>query len=139
MTNYEYYKDKIVEIAESSIAIYNGEPVECSRASCEECACNGDKSCLIYFLDWCMQEYKEKLKLTEREKAFCIAANSGYIARNKNGYLYYFKEKPGKRTETWFASGYNIRINGLGLNFSFIGWKDEEPWSVESLLKLEEV
>lgn len=137
MTNYEHYKDTIKRILESSdLAVCKNEPVKCNTISCKKCDCSGkNASCRIGVLDWCMQEYKEKPKLTEREKAFCVAAESGYIARDENGYLYYFKEKPIKIGKEWRKFDYNIRINGLGLNFSFIGWNDEEPWTIKNLLE----
>lgn len=68
-----------------------------------------------------------------------------YIARDYNtGKLSLYKNKPFKyRTRSWipqskdFAYELPYACEPFGVEFDFIGWMNEEPWSIEDLKKLE--
>jgi hypothetical protein len=90
--------------------------------------------------------------LTKKEKTFCELLETGYIARDESGSLYYYSRyKPTKNIKcaSWELSGDNysedyhrityddlLEYLGYNIKFSFITWEDEEPWRVEDLLKL---
>ena len=62
--------------------------------------------------------------------------NYKYIAREKNGFLLVYTEKPIKILETWGLANYAL-MNMFDIKFDFIKWEDEDPWSIEDLKKLE--
>ena len=145
MTNFEYWKDKILEINEENenVAIINGKPVKCSavkKCGSGECELytNFIKSCRQNFVEWLYSEHEDKPKLTKRERKLCEALETGWIAANKSGDVYWCSNLPVK-SHTMFQStgGDSIRISGAGFHFDFIDFEDEEPWMVENLLQLE--
>ena len=84
-------------------------------------------------------ERKEKPQLNEDEKAIlsnidkCIK----YIARNMDGSLLVYEDKPVKAREHWDCE-FQVYYFPFDLLFQFIKWEDEEPYSIEELLKGEE-
>lgn len=82
-------------------------------------------------------ERKEKTKLTEDEKVILrnIDKDYKYITRDEDGTLSFHVVKPHK--EAYFWSSYNANyVSDLFPNlFKFIQWEDEEPYSIEDLLK----
>lgn len=62
--------------------------------------------------------------------------NYKYIAREKNGFLLVYTEKPIKILETWGLANCAL-MNMFDIKFDFIKWEDEEPWRIEDLKKLE--
>lgn len=99
LTNFNVYADKMIE--KGYTAIKNGKPVKCISMSCNTCDLkDDDTSCDVMLLKWLVEECKEpKLKLTEKEMHLCKAFDSGYIARDKNGSLYLYTNKPEKKCE----------------------------------------
>ena len=96
----------------------------------------------------------DKPILTRKERLLCELIETGYIARDEDGELWYFIAKPIKDTErgrkAWdypidyeyyhscrlvFDDIFETCCND-SINFSFITWNDEEPWAVKDLLKL---
>ena len=151
MTNFEYFKDEILEITRhnKNIAIVNDTPMCCGTAQCKDCLRYGDDRCCNSALfEWLYADHIEKPKLTKKERMFCELVETGWIARDENGLGWYFtsltddNNKPFKRIDKWECcnmvpstySKLDVLTNNL---FSFITWDDEEPWSVEDLLKLE--
>lgn len=134
MTNFEYWKEKILEIAKtgSDIAVAGGKPTMCEDTQCSECDFQdiwecGAKTMLI---EWLCAEHEEKPMLTKKERMFCEIMETGWIARDRNGDLRYLAVKPEKE------EGPKC-INWLDIHFKFIKWEDEKPWSMEELLKLD--
>lgn len=87
-------------------------------------------------------EVKEKPKLTEEEKIilknFDNIENYKYIARDKSGDLYIYKNKPSKKTSTWDILDYSIFCHNLfpfSNLFNFIKWGNEEPYLISDLLE----
>lgn len=143
-TNFEFYKTKLLSsIFEGDFCIKKDGTIGiCSETLCPECVlyefakngtCNVEEA-----LKWANAEHIEAPKLTKRERAFCEAVKEGWIARDEGGTLYWFpqNESVEKMASIWSASEYS-NISFMILEFSFVKWEDEKPWSVEDLLKLE--
>ena len=83
-------------------------------------------------------ERKETPQLTENEKAILrnVPKKYKYIARDKSGLIFLFSKKPSKCDYSWI--GYNDIAFPFSHLFQFIKWEDEEPYSIEELLKGEE-
>lgn len=139
MTNYERFKEELIAILEKSeIGVVNGKPEHYCQGMCKNCEFGkGTKTCREDRLNWLYSQYIEKPKLTQREWYLCKAIETGWIARDENGLLYRFEEKPSKSGEIWFHPGIMLSLRIVPDCFEFIQWQDEEPWSVEHLLKLE--
>ena len=81
-------------------------------------------------------ERKETPKLNEDEKAILkVLLNEKYkwIARDKNDWLYVYASKPKKGITIWENTG-SPMMPFVHL-FNFIKWEDEEPYSIEELLR----
>ena len=74
-------------------------------------------------------------KLTEDEKAILrnLPKDYKWIARDLSGMVYIFIERPEKGQAIWYGCGQPM-IPFYHL-FQFIQWEDEEPYSIEELLK----
>lgn len=145
-TNFEFYKTKLLSsIFEGDFCIKRDGTIGiCSETLCQECvlcefakngSCNVEEA-----LKWANAEHIEPPKLTKRERAFCESVQTGWIARDKNGDLYWFAEGFGvdKDQSIWNSEEYS-KISSMGLCFCFVKWEDENPWRVEDLLKLDVV
>lgn len=80
-------------------------------------------------------ERKEFPKLTETERTILenIDKNYKWIARDKNGSLGVYENKPKKNDSIWFSDIFgDFCFNHL---FLFIDWTDEERYLIEDLLK----
>lgn len=138
-TNFEFYKDEIIKwIGIGScvgylLATCKGVPMKeiCKDRSCKECF-----EVAATFLQ---EEHIEQPKLTKRERAFCEAAQTGWIARDKNGSLFWYGTMPGpKGNAIWVCCDpRSYQMFNMGSLFKFIAWSDEKPWSIEDLLKLD--
>ena len=140
-TNFEFYKDEILKAVKhgSQLAVKDNKPVRCMGLECKECDFKGlYGKCNPKRFGWLYAEHTELPKLTKRERAFCEAAQTGWIARDENGELYWFAEgfEVDKLQRTWNSAEYS-KISTMGLCFCFVKWEDEKPWSIEDLLKLE--
>ena len=141
MTNLEYWKDRILEITNkgTTVALESGNPKECFYTNCYNCGFyNNTRSCNKVRFEWFYSEHEEKPKLTKRERKLCEALETGWIAANKSGNVYWYSNLPVKLyTMYQIRGGDSIRISGAGFHFDFIDFEDEEPWKVENLLQLE--
>ena len=83
-------------------------------------------------------ERKETPKLTEDEKAILrnVPKHYEWIARDIDGHLYIYASKPKKGLTIWVDTG--LPMVSFDHLFQFIQWEDEEPYSIEKLLKREE-
>lgn len=115
-----------------------GEIISYPETDCTECLFNDDYDCDISLERWAESEYVEEPTITSREKNFLdlLLPNYKYIAKDKNGFLLAYTEKPIKILETWGIANCAL-INMFDIKFDFIKREDEEPWSVEDLKKLE--
>ena len=84
-------------------------------------------------------ERKEKPQLNEDEKAILRNIDKEYkwIARDDDGLLCVYKEKPSKDDyDGWNDSAFSFASLWAFDNlFQFIKWEDDEPYSIEELLK----
>ena len=90
----------------------------------------------VYRLIW----KHEELTITSDEKAILRNVDSKYkyIARDYNGELYVYSEKPKKHECAWIAPSYMGSLSAIDRLFKMVKWEDEEPWKIEDLLKLPE-
>ena len=81
---------------------------------------------------------EKKLVISEDEKKILrnLPKHYKWIARDKNGCLYVYASKPEKVITIWEGSG--LPMIPFDHLFQFIKWEDEEPYSIEELLKREE-
>lgn len=153
MTNFEYYKDDILDVIKRGYnacitKMDNVRPCVCTN--CNDCIfTTAGNSCSRQLLTYLYEEHIEKPKLTKKERMFCEVVETGWIARDKPGMLYiYHRRKPSKDLAGSGVYWYNSikgmtmssadQIDWVGTDiFKFITWDDEEPWAVEDLLKLE--
>lgn len=142
MTNFEHYKDEILQIVHSykgGIALVNNIIQPCMATACNNCDfhkhCH-NVSCSAPMFEWLYSEHKPLFTLTKQEHALCLIAETGYVARDKMGTLYWHKTKPRKRESDWMSTQWSC-IDWKSLHFDCIQWEDDEPWSVEDLLKLQ--
>lgn len=67
-TNYEHFKDEIVQNVKYNLAVVNGEPKPCEDTNCDECDFNCD-CCGEKRFEWLASPYKKPTyKLTKFEK-----------------------------------------------------------------------
>ena len=80
---------------------------------------------------------KPKIKLTEDEKAILRNVPQYYkwIARDGNGVVCLYPDKPHKSKTIWDSYGALFPFHHL---FQFIKWEDDEPYLIEDLLTGEE-
>lgn len=139
MTNFEYWKDRILEInKKDNIAIVKDEPSECSFLTCGECDLFvNEGACRQKLISWLYSEHEKKPKLTKQERKLCEALETGWIAANKSGKVYWYSRLPIKGDNAYVNCGKSMYISGAGFQFDFIDFEDKEPWMVENLLLLE--
>ena len=153
MKNFEFYKDEILNVMKSeSNAVFNltvnkGKISCCSTTSCGDCKFYPPgEQCNVRVLEYLFEEHIERPKLTKKERLFCELMETGWIVRDSDERLFYYRVCPKKFLKCW---GETLSVNDLHFNisannnldtyvaFSFIKWNDEEPWSIEALLQLE--
>lgn len=144
MKNKEKYAKEIVEIAcngrDVAVCKSTGKPIDCVDIVCSKCSF-AVGSCTESRKEWAESEYIEKPVISKRDRAFLdyIKACFKYIARDENGRLFVYSEKPIKK------SCYYDNVGGVtvGIVFAFdiklpmVKWEDPEPWLIEDLKKLE--
>ena len=84
------------------------------------------------------EKSKSKPQLTDDEKVILknLPKEYKYIARDGFGFICIFENKPDKAIfGCFYSSGSNLPFPNL---FQFIKYEDEEPYSIEELLKGEE-
>lgn len=139
MTNFEKYKDEILEISRTQPIAINkrrNAPEECSYNVCSECLLHEGTYCnQKAIFQWLYSEYQEPApKLTKAERGFCEILQIGYIARDENGNLFVYNDLPRRSKLVWLGSTW-IKLD-CSL-YPFITWKSGKAWSIEELLELE--
>ena len=67
-TNYEHFKDEIIENSDLCFALADGKPCQCSDISCSECGFSTGYGCSEKIKEWLNKPYeKTKYKLTKFE------------------------------------------------------------------------
>lgn len=82
------------------------------------------------------------IKLTEDEKVILRNIDKRYrwIARDGDGNLFIYREKPIQIITKWVSSealGFPSELTAFSHLFQFIKWEDKEPYLIEDLLKEE--
>ena len=153
MTNFEKYKESILEFMEEHEDLYpavvDGQFEQCAFTLCEKCDLRSIDHKVVGcraadFLRWLIDECVEKQKLTRRQRAFCEAVGTGWMARDGNDHcdnLYIHPNKPSKnRMYAVWESSEDIFCqieSKVYPDFPFIKWEDDEPYSIEEMLKWE--
>ena len=152
MKNREKFYKEILDIACNGrimAVTKDNEVVCCDNINCESCMFDSlidhigrSQACSDRLREWSESEYVEKPIITSREKNLLdvLLPSCKYIARDNNNELYIYNEKPTRRDCDWYLNdGIFCRISTMffGNMFAFIKWKDEEPWSIDDLKKLE--
>lgn len=140
MTNFEFYKEEILNLINSGrvVAKVNGKIVSCGATKCTDCDFGGN--CERNRFTWLYAEHIEKPMLNKYERALCEALRTGWLARDKDGGVYGYKEKPAKSNNRWegkWIGFFQLMMYNSEIKFDIIKWEDKEPWSIEELLKLE--
>ena len=135
MTNLE----KILQLSKSKG--YKSLYDECKAfRECSECSLKqvlGLKSChAAMVVELINKEYKEPRKLNKREHGYLEYVENGFITRDESGSLIMSKNMPTKEDTEWIPHDCNFEIIDRNL-FKFITWEDEEPYSVEEMIKWE--
>ena len=142
MTNFEKYKDEILEISRTQAIAINkrrNAPEKCSCSVCSECLLHEGRYCnQKAIFQWLYSEYQEPTpKLTKAERGYCEIVQRGYIARSENDVIKHYLSVPEKDRGFWLTYDNNYSMPLDRNSFSFIKWDDEKPWKVKDLLKLE--
>ena len=147
MKNKEKFAKEIVEIVcdgnDVAVDKGTGKPVHCENIICCDCMFNG-KICSTALKEWAESEYIEKPVISNRDRVFLeyLGKEYKYIARDKNGELFIYEEKPRKLDDKlcWNCSNDLFCLNPrFSVQFPMIKWEDSKPWSIEDLKKLEVV
>lgn len=144
MINGEKYKDRILEVASNhkvfGLDTKTNKIDNCSSINCQDC--------LFYTfgtisehdvnrIKWLLSEYKEPIKLTRLEYELLKFWNSkkyNYIARDSNGMVYVYHEKPSKKAEVWGSIYKHHVVEEFDKSFQFVQWEDSEPTAIEDVL-----
>ena len=86
---------------------------------------------------WAESEYVEPKEFTEEEKAILIALpNANWIARDSDGEVYIYTDKPEKYNSCWVVTGESFCVSMFcNAKFESVKWEDSEPTSREEILK----
>ena len=87
------------------------------------------------------EEYIEKPKISRSDRTFLdyIPDYYKYMARDEDGRLFVYKERPQRGSKTWLYYPELFGIHKAKVRFPMVKWEDKEPWLVEDLKKLEVV
>ena len=146
MINAEKYKDELKSLNDadklwcSAFDKRNMTFDSCLNVKCENCAFNNKKGCNNGRYNWLLSEYKKPIILTELEynilKFIADNTSSMYMTRTKQENIFLHKSKPKKDkvNEMWFGE-YPTSLIPFNKLFQFITWEDEEPYSINDILK----
>lgn len=151
MTNFEKYKDEILEVLKTTnrlAVIKDNKIVPCFGTPCDECILySKDKACRLDWEQWANSEYIEPKVFTNAEKAIIKSCkNIKYVARDGSGDLYFYTSKPKFYTNSGFWDCDNGSLSARGViaqvltdePFNAIKVEDEEPTSREEILGIKE-
>lgn len=113
----------------------------CESIRCDRCAFSASNQsepviCDVTKIKWLYQEHKEPAVLTNDEKSLCKLLGRGWIARDKDNSLWWYKNRPKEKLDDGWCipnSTINVKISKYfpQCKFDFIKWEDEEPWEVK--------
>lgn len=150
MINAEKYKDQLLKfVEENHDSLFgldkNSEPISCTVCRCNNCQFGFKKnnyiegcSCSAAKIKWLLSEYKEPVKLSRLEyEILKLAINKSceYIARDSDGQLFVFMEKPHKGESFWKTDGYYYLLEMFSVLFQFVKWEDSTPTPIKEVLE----
>lgn len=119
--------------------------VDCGTLGCRNCRFsrlnNSDGviiMCSTRKVKWLLSEYKEPIKLSRLEyEILKLAINKSceYIARDPDGQLFVFMEKPHKGESFWKTDGYYYLLEMFSVLFQFVKWEDSTPTLIKDVLE----
>ena len=130
----KYYEEVLKEFVEGTSCSFKRKYVlkkgECRAIECSQCR---EKT-----IQWLNAEYKEPIRLRKNEKVILesLSKKWKWIARDSNYNLDVYSDKPHKDEVCWYDVG-GADFYFFKHLFQFIKWEDEEPYSIEELLKCE--
>ena len=133
MKNIEKYYDVLLSQDYCDLDCYFTEQImkeECvNRKGCAECK--------KAFIKWLNEEYKEPISADEKVILRNLPEEYKYIARDSNANISVYKTKPTKKLSIWVGliGGNTVPLNLYNHLFQFVKWEDDEPYSIEELLK----
>lgn len=155
MLNAERFRNEILEAMDSKNELslqetngfllnkYSNEFKPCSEdeySDCDNCLFDDEDlthSCEYHRTKWLLSECKEPIKLSRLEYGILkLAINKSceYIARDSDGQLYVFMEKPHKGESFWKTDGYYYLLEMFNVLFQFVKWEDSTPTSINNVL-----
>lgn len=145
MKNKEKYANEIMEIAIKGQSIALDETTKTlfpCNFDCDRCYFSGKNypdgsmDCRVNSNHWADSDCEEYKEFTEQEKAVIKATDKiKWVAKNKNGEIHGFTDKPCKLTNIWQSNNMSIFLSGYcTCKFKAIKWKDDEPTSREEIL-----
>lgn len=83
-TNYEHFKDEIIQNIKYNLAVVNGEPKPCEDTNCDECDFNNCDCCGEKRFKWLASPYKKPAyKLTKFENDLLQSYLKGHLSGHK--------------------------------------------------------
>ena len=150
MKNKEKFAIDIAEIAcnNNSFAIdkRTGKVCSCNYVRCDNCLFYDKNGCDTTRREWADSEYVKQPVISKKDRAFLeyLREDHKYIARDKNGNLFVYGEKPRKTEICWsirsvVCESYLYLNRHFDVDFPMVKWEDAEPWKVKDLKKFKVV
>ena len=98
---------------------------------CNDKECSG---CAGRFIEWSEQEALPDITGLEEEILKRIDFVFKFIARDQDGKLFVYCQKPSKLNVTWMPTG-ECKLLPLPSLFDWITFDDVEPWCIDDLVK----
>lgn len=137
MKNIEKYYDELTQVFEDK-----DDDVRCYwRRNIAKEPCRGVVlcvECLEQFFKWLNEEYRKPIPISADEKAILrnLPKEFKYIARDSDADIFIYKTRPTKDECGWNDEALSATSLNLYTHlFQFIEWEDDEPCSIEELLK----
>lgn len=144
MINAEKYKDELKSLNDAdklwhtAFDKHNMTFDSCLNVKCENCAFDSKKDCNNGRYNWLLSEYKKPIEVSKLEYEFLKWSEKEghkYIVRDKINHLFIFKDAPIKRENCWVPESSYCSIALFDNLFKFIKQEDEEPYSINDILK----
>lgn len=98
---------------------------------CRGKACKG---CIKRFIEWSEQEALPDPTGLEEEILKAIDPVFKFIARDKYGKMFVYRQKPRKMENTWSSNSIYTSLPLPSL-FDWVRFEDAEPWCIDDLVK----
>lgn len=142
MLNVEKFKEEILAVknkGDDFTLDKDNQIICCQDLRCENCVFDNDVGCSYSRMNWLLSEYKESTKVTRLEYEllkYWDGKRYKYIARDRDGALYIYRDKPSKNEDVWGTLyGHARLMKYFDDLFCFVKWEDAEPTSIDELLK----